>query len=392
MSEPANQLTARELARYSRHLALPEVGREGQERLRAARVLVIGAGGLGSPAALYLAAAGVGTLGIAEFDRIEEHNLQRQILHDTPSVGQPKGESARRRLLALNPGARVNLHAEGVTAENARGLFADYDIIVDGSDNFGTRYLNNDAAFFTGKPLVYGSILRFEGQVSLFHPAGGGPCYRCLFPRPPAPGAVPNCQEAGVFGALCGIIGSTQAMEALKWILGIGESLAGRLSVYDALASRWRTLRLKPDPACPLCGAHPEIKDLYPELYAFTCEPPEPNTETMKNDNTPLEIDVVESRRLLSDHPDDTLLLDVREPHEREIATIDGTAFVPMGELPERLEELPRGKHILVHCHHGGRSLRVTQYLRAQGFARVSNVAGGIDAWSREIEPEMPRY
>lgn len=392
------KLQPREIARYSRQIILPEIGLAGQERLAAARVLVIGAGGLGSPVSLYLAAAGIGAIGIAEHDRVEEHNLQRQILHDTAAAGRPKAISARDRLRALNPHVHIELHSQGITTENAIAIFSQYDIIVDGSDNFGTRYLNNDAAFFARKPLVYGSILRFEGQVSLFHPSAGGPCYRCIFPKPPPPGAVPNCQEAGVIGALCGIVGGSQAMEAIKFVLGVGESLAGRLLVVDTLAMGWRALKIKEDPACPICGTTPSIRHIEPERYAYSCALPDQDghskqkTATIDNREAPLEIDVAETRRLLKERSEETLLLDVREPYEREICRLPGDCFVPMHEVAGRLQELPRDKHILVYCHLGRRSLRITQFLRDRGFARVSNVTGGINAWAELFDPLMPRY
>lgn len=383
-------LAPHQIARYSRHIRLPEVGLEGQEKLARARVLVIGAGGLGSPAAFYLAAAGIGTLGVADFDRVEEHNLQRQILHTAGAVRQPKAESARERLSALNPEIEIRLHSDGIRPGNAREIFEQYDLVVDGSDNFGTRYLNNDAAFFAARPLVYGSIFRFEGQVSVFNPAAGGPCYRCLFPDPPAPGTVPNCAEAGVFGALCGMIGSAQAMEAIKQILGAGDSLAGRLLVTDALTMRFRTINVKKDPGCPLCGKDPAIREIDPGRYADSCGA-ESSAMEKENENCPLEIDIAETRRLL-ESGDRALLLDVREPFERDICTIPGSIWIPMGEIPEKFGQLPRDRHILVHCHHGGRSLNVTQFLREKGIDCVSNVAGGIDAWAVEVDPAMQRY
>lgn len=394
MPDSLPNLSPAELGRYSRHILLEEVGVAGQRRLGAARVLVVGAGGLGSPAALYLAAAGVGTLGLADFDRVEEHNLQRQVLHDTPAVGTPKIESAARRLAALNPYVRLRLHDTGVTAANAVALFADYDLIVDGSDNFPTRYLNNDAAFFAGRPLVYGSIFKFEGQVSVFDPAHGGPCYRCLFPEPP-PGGVPNCGEAGVFGALCGVIGSLQAMEAIKRLAGIGEPLLGRLLVYDALTQQFRTLNLKRDPQCPLCGPSPRIRAIDPTAYDFSCAAPETGSNgggAATQAAIPLEISVEETRDLLEARPPRALLLDVREPFELQICRVEGGTHMPVRQIPERLGELPRDRRLLVLCHTGARSRRVTQYLRAQGFGAVSNVRGGISAWAERIEPAMPRY
>jgi adenylyltransferase/sulfurtransferase len=387
---PPPPLSPAELARYSRHILLDELGVAGQQKLAAARVLIIGAGGLGSPAALYLAAAGVGTLGIADFDRVETHNLQRQLLHDDSTVGELKVASAAGRLRATNPFTTVIEHPEGVTVTNAFPLFAAYDIIIDGTDNFSTRYLNNDAAALTRRPLVYGSIYRFEGQVSVFDPAQGGPCYRCLFPEPPAAGTVPNCGEAGVLGALCGVIGSLQALEAVKLITGIGEPLRGRLLTYDALGQNFSTLKISRDPTCRLCGHTPSITSLEPARYDFTCAP-EP-TSTMATESVPLEVSVEETQKLLNSAPADTHLIDVREPYEFEICAIPGAELIPMRQIPERLGDLPREKHLLIQCHHGGRSLRVTEYLRAQGFARVSNVAGGIEAWAEQIDPSLRRY
>ena len=321
--EPPPELSPAELARYSRHILLPGVGIEGQRKLAAARVLVVGAGGLGSPAALYLAAAGIGTIGIADFDKVEAHNLQRQILHDTPSVGRPKVESAAARLASLNPHIRVVPHPEGVTAANALALFSGYDIVVDGTDNFPTRYLNNDAAVLARRPLVYGSIFQFEGQVSVFDPARGAPCYRCLFPEPPPPGSVPNCGEAGVLGALCGTIGSLQALETIKLLLGIGEPLHGRLVAFDALSGRFRTIALRRDPACPLCGTAPSIRELRAETYVFGCATPPATAATDAAgaaDPVPREVDVATARDLLA--RGEAELLDVREPYEHAICRI----------------------------------------------------------------------
>ncbi len=387
-------LSPDELARYSRHILLDEIGVAGQQKLAAARVLVIGAGGLGSPAALYLAAAGVGILGIADFDRVEPHNLQRQLLHDDSTVGEPKVVSAARRLRATNPFITVVEHSEGVTAANALALFSAYDIIVDGTDTFSTRYLNNDAAVLTCRPLVYGSIYKFEGQVTVFDPARDAPCYRCLFPEPPTTGTVPNCGEAGVLGALCGVIGSLQALEAVKLITGIGETLRGRLLTYDALGQNFSTLKIPRAPTCRACGPRPLISVLDSANYDFTCAPAPASTLTaaMSDTTVPLEISVEETQRLLTSAPFDTVLIDVREPYEFEICTIVGAELIPMRQIPEKLADLPRDKHLLIHCHHGGRSLRVTEYLRTQGFIRVSNVAGGIDAWAERIDPNLRRY
>lgn len=392
MSADLPSLSPAELARYSRHLLLGEIGVEGQRRLAAARVLVIGAGGLGSPAALYLAAAGVGTLGIADFDRVEDHNLQRQIIHDTASVGEPKVRSAARRLRAANPFIRVVEHGEGVTAENAVALFSAYDVIVDGTDSFPTRYLDNDAAALAGRPLVYGSLFKFEGQVTVFDPAHGGPCHRCLFPAPPPAGSVPNCGDAGVLGALCGVIGSLQAVEAIKLIVGFGEPLRGRLLLYDALRQDFRTLRVSRDPTCPVCGDHPTLHTLRAEDYRFDgCTPssPAPQPASM---TYPLELSVTEAKHALDTAPAGTALVDVREPYEVEICRVDGSLFIPMRQIPAHLGTLPRDKHLLILCHHGSRSMNVTQYLRANGYSAVTNVAGGINAWAEKIDPALRRY
>ncbi len=391
MSAPPPALSPAELARYSRHILLDQVGVAGQQKLAAARVLVIGAGGLGSPAALYLAAAGVGTLGIADFDRVEPHNLQRQLLHDDASVGQPKVESAAARLRQTNPFVRVVTHADGVTAANAVELFAAYDVIVDGTDNFGARYLNNDAAFFARRPLVYGSVFKFDGQVAVFDPARGGPCYRCLFPEPPAAGSVPGCGEAGVLGALCGVIGSLQALEAIKLVTGIGEPLRGRLLTYDALAQQFQTLRLAPDPGCPLCGAHPTIRTVGESRPVAPACPSQP-LPTMSDHDYPPEISVTDAKARRDAAPDRTLIIDVREPYELEICRVEGALHIPMRQIPEQIDSLARDQHLLILCHSGGRSGRVTTYLRSQGFTAVSNIAGGIDAWAAEIEPGMRRY
>ncbi len=392
MTAPLPELSPAELSRYSRHILLDEVGVDGQRRLAAARVLVVGAGGLGSPAALYLAAAGVGTLGLADLDRVEEHNLQRQILHETPAVGEWKVDSAARRLAALNPHIRIDRHPGGVTPANALALCSAYDLVVDGSDNFPTRFLVNDAAFFARRPLVHGSIFKFEGQVGLFDPARGGPCYRCLFPEPPPPGSVPACGEAGVFGALCGVIGSFQALEAIKYLVGIGESLRGRLLVIDALTLGIRTLNLQPDPGCPLCGGQARIRGIDAAAYEPGCAAPAGNAGGPESADAPSEIPVEEARRLLASPAGRVLLLDVREPFEERICRIDGSTHVPLRELAARLEGLPRDRRILVLCHHGGRSRQAAGYLRAHGFPAVSNIQGGIDAWAARVDPAMPRY
>lgn len=381
-------LSPDELARYSRQIRLEPLGVEGQQRLAAAKVLVIGAGGLGSPAALYLAAAGVGTIGIADFDRVERHNLHRQLLHDDSALGRPKVASAAARLHQVNPHIRVIEHPEGVTPENALELFGAYDVIVDGTDNFTARYVNNDAAFFARRPLVYGSVFKFEGQATVFAPSQGGPCYRCLFPEPPEPGSVPNCGEAGVLGALCGVIGSVQALEAIKLITGAGEPLIGRWLLHDALTAEFRTLSLSPNPACTLCGPTPSRH----KLDAGT----NPVCTTVRKSTPaqpcPLEVTVTEAKRLLDEQAERTLMIDVREPFELEICRVAAAESIPMGTIPNAVASLPRDRHLLILCHVGGRSLRVTQYLRAQGFSFVSNVTGGIAAWSDEIDTSLARY
>lgn len=372
-------------ARYHRQIILPEVGTDGQAKLHQARVLVIGMGGLGSPASLYLAAAGVGTLGIADNDTVETSNLHRQVIHDDRSVGRAKVDSARERLLMLNPHLRVEVIGDGITPENAVAILSNYDLVVDGTDNFPTRYLINDAAFLARKPVVYGSIFQFEGQVSVFDPNHGSPCYRCLFPLPPEPGTVPNCAEAGVFGALCGIVGSWQASEAIKWILGIGEPLAGQMKVLDTLSGRDRLIALKKDPDCPLCGKSPSIRSIEPNAYEIQCALPE------EAGVLPMEIDVEHAAELLeSDTPPE--LLDVREDHERRICRINEGLHIPTGDIQFQWKALPRNRHILIYCHHGMRSLFVARFLQEKGFTKVQSIHGGIEAWSQKIDSTIPRY
>jgi adenylyltransferase/sulfurtransferase len=313
------------------------------------------------------------------------------LLHDSESIGQPKTASARQRLRATNPFIAVVTHDEGVTAANALELFSGYDVIVDGTDNFGARYLNNDAAFLARRPLVYGSVFKFDGQVAVFDPAHGGPCYRCLFPEPPAAGSVPGCGEAGVLGALCGVVGSLQALEAIKLIAGIGEPLRGRLLTYDALGQQFATLALARDPHCPLCGTTPTLREINPARYVTPACAPEP-IEAMTAPDSPLEISVTEAKRLRDADPVRNLIIDVREPYELEIARIEGAQHIPMGQIPEHLDALPRDKHLLILCHAGGRSRRVTEFLRGHGLESVSNITGGIDAWAETIDPGMRRY
>ena len=373
-------LSRDEMARYARHLSLPEVGIEGQERLKAARILVVGAGGLGSPAALYLAAAGVGTLGLVDFDFVDRSNLQRQILFGEGDVGRGKLDAAAARLRETNPHIRVETHAARVEKGNVQAIVDAYDIVVDGTDNFPTRYLVHDAAYFAGKPYVYGSIFRFEGQASVFH-RGHGPCYRCLFPEPPPPGAVPSCAEAGVIGVLPGIIGSIQANEAIKLALGAGEPLVGRLLLFDALAMRFREVKFRRAADCPLCGDAPTQHELIE--YSDACLSPELDQE--------LEIEPREvARRLAAGEP--LALLDVRLPHELRLAALPNAIAIPLHELPARLGELPRGVPIVALCHVGVRSLHAADLLRSEGFSGAKSIAGGIEAWSVEVDPGVPRY
>lgn len=374
-------LSHSELLRYSRHLLLPEVGVRGQERLRDARVLVIGAGGLGSPAALYLAAAGVGTLGLVDFDVVDLTNLQRQILHGTGDVGRPKLDSATERIGDLNPHVEVIRHAERLDSGCAREVIARYDVVVDGTDNFPTRYLVNDACVLEGKPLVYGSIFRFEGQASVFD-AVTGPCYRCLYPEPPPPGLVPSCAEGGVLGVLPGIIGSIQALEAIKLVLGIGETLVGRLLLVDALRLRLRELRLRKDPACPICGDSPSIRELIDYEAFCGIGAGAPAATEVAVGQLAGELATAEPPRLV----------DVREPHEWAIVRLPDAALIPLGELPDRLGELDPRAPIVTYCHRGVRSQRAREILAGAGFGNVRSLAGGIDAWAREIEPGMARY
>jgi molybdopterin/thiamine biosynthesis adenylyltransferase/rhodanese-related sulfurtransferase/molybdopterin converting factor small subunit len=381
--ETGQPLSHAEVLRYSRHLLLPEVGMAGQRKLKSARVLTIGAGGLGSPLSLYLAAAGVGTIGIVDFDVVDLTNLQRQIVHGTSTLGQPKLESAAARLQDVNPNVNVERHETRLTAANALEIIQEYDIVVDGSDNFPTRYLVNDACVLLGKPNVYGSIFRFEGQASVFY-AAEGPCYRCLYSEPPPPGLVPSCAEGGVLGVLPGIVGSIQALETIKWIIGAGDSLVGRLLLFDALKLRFRELQLRKDPACPICGSNPSIRELI-DYEAFCGIGAEPAYEGP-------EISAEELHREMLDKRSSLVLIDVREPHEWDIAHIEGARLIPLGQLPERLGELDGQAEIVAHCHHGARSMKALALLKGAGFNRVRSLAGGIDAWADRIEVGMPRY
>ncbi len=382
-------LSAEELARFNRHIILPQVGLEGQEKLKQAKVLCIGTGGLGSPISLYLAAAGIGTLGLVDFDVVDESNLQRQIAHTTKDVGRPKVESARDKLLGINPYMEVNLHGEGIRRDNVRELVRGYDIVVDGTDNFPTRYLVNDACVLEGKPLVYASIFQFEGQATVFHHKDG-PCYRCLYPEPPPPGLVPSCAEGGVLGVLPGVIGVIQATEAIKIILGIGNTLSGRLLLYDALDMKFREVKLRRDPACPACGEHPTIQDVV-EYEQFCGLPPTEAEEPAEEPLGPDDITPRQLKRMLDENPD-LFVLDVREPHEVAICRIEGSWEIPLGELPTRYAEVPRDRDVVVHCKMGGRSAQAVEFLKSQGYDNVRNLAGGILRWIDEVDGSLTRY
>ncbi|MEN9934057.1 MAG: hypothetical protein RLZZ387_636 [Chloroflexota bacterium] len=379
------QLSNEEIRRYSRHLILPEFGMEAQRKLKQGSVLLIGTGGLGSPLALYLAAAGVGHIGLVDFDVVDESNLQRQIVHGTSTLGVRKTESGRRRLQDLNPNVEVTTYETQVTSENAFELMRPYDVIVDGTDNFPTRYLTNDASVMLGKPNVYGSIFRFEGQATVFAPQLGGPCYRCLYPEPPPPGLVPSCAEGGVLGVLPGVIGTIQATEAIKLLAGIGETLVGRLMLYDALAMRFRELKLRRNPECPVCGDHPTVTELI-DYQQFCGIVPEPDPATFTDEVTPLEAVAL----LQGDSP--PLLLDVREANEWEIGRLPGAVRISVNELAERLNELDTAREMVVYCRSGVRSRRAIDLLRAAGFRKLKNMTGGILRWSDEVDSSIPKY
>jgi sulfur-carrier protein adenylyltransferase/sulfurtransferase len=384
---PADGLTVDEVRRYSRHLIIPDVGMTGQKRLKNARVLCVGAGGLGSPALLYLAAAGVGTLGVIDFDVVDESNLQRQIIHGQSDVGRSKAESARDSILEINPLVNVVLHEERLDSDNAMRIFQPYDLIVDGTDNFATRYLVNDACVLLGKPYVWGSIYRFDGQASVFW-AEYGPCYRCLYPEPPPPGMVPSCAEGGVLGVLCASIGSIQVNEAIKLITGIGDPLVGRLMIYDALEMSYRTLRIKKDPECPVCGKQPTITELID--YEEFCGTVSEDAQKAAAGST---ITATELKDLL-DQGDDIFLVDVREPNEYEIVSIPGATLIPKGEFisGDALERLPQDKRIVLHCKSGARSAECLAVVKNAGFSDAVHVGGGVLAWINQVDPELPTY
>jgi sulfur-carrier protein adenylyltransferase/sulfurtransferase len=385
-------LTKDEVARYSRHLIMPEVGMDGQRKLKAASILLVGTGGLGSPLGLYLAAAGVGRLGLVDFDVVDHSNLQRQIIHGTKDVGRPKIESAKDRLADVNPFVQLDTYEFALRSENALDVIKDYDLVIDGTDNFQTRYLVNDASVLLGKPNVYGSIFRFDGQASVFYPQAGGPCYRCLYPEPPPPGLVPSCAEGGVLGILPGIIGVIQATEAIKLIIGEGEPLIGRLLLFDALKMKFRELKLRKNPECPLCGENPTITKLidYDQFCGVT--PPAQHAEE-KAEDTGWEITPAQLKSRL-DRGERVTIIDVREPHEWQIANLEnfGSQLIPLGQFPARVGELNPDDDIVVHCKMGGRSAKAYEVLKQAGFRKIKNLKGGILAWADQVDQTMPKY
>jgi len=381
------ELSREEILRYSRHLLIPEVGLEGQRKLKAASVLLIGTGGLGSPSALYLAAAGVGRIGLVDYDVVDDSNLQRQVIHSTSGIGMLKVESARQRLLDLNPDIQVEVYNEPFTSANAMQIAMDYDILVDGTDNFPTRYLTNDLCVLLGKPNVYGSIFRFDGQVSVFD-ARHGPCYRCLFPEPPPPGLVPSCAEGGVLGVLPGTIGTLQATEALKLILGIGDPLIGRLLLYNALDMSFEFVKLKKNPTCKVCGPNPEVTELI-DYEAFCGVPGHDHEEGAAGSGLDINASELAQRLRQGNH---LTILDVREPHELQISSLQGAINIPLGQLAGRLSELDSADEMVVFCKAGTRSARALELLYSAGFRKVKNLRGGINSWAREVDPKLPVY
>jgi adenylyltransferase/sulfurtransferase len=384
------KLTNEEIRRYSRHLILPEVGVAGQEKIKSARVLLIGSGGLGSPLAYYLAAAGIGTIGMVDFDMVDFSNLQRQILHFTSDVGRPKIVSAGEKITQLNPEVKFIPYETRFTAENAMDIAQDYDVVIDGTDNFPTRYLVNDVCVFLKKPNVYGSIFRFEGQVSVFD-AQKGPCYRCLYPEPPPPGSVPSCAEGGVLGMICGIVGTLQAVECLKLILGEGDSLIGKLLLYDSLRAEFRRVNVRKDPNCPVCGKNPSITKLvdYEQFCGF--DPHDELVTGASKKMTHKEISVEDLKNMI-DQKEKFELVDVRSEDEARICSLPGSKLIPLPDLKDRLDEIDEDKLVIVQCHHGIRSLRAVEILEQSGFEKVKSLAGGINAWAERIDPSLPRY
>ena len=386
-TESPLSLSNQEVERYSRHLIMPEVGMDGQLKLKAASVLCIGAGGLGSPVAMYLAAAGVGRLGLVDFDVVDYSNLQRQIIHGTPDVGRSKLESARDTLVAINPEVAIDMHETALSSSNAFDVLGDYDVVVDGTDNFPTRYLVNDACVLLRKPNVFGSIFRFEGQASVFA-TEQGPCYRCLYPEPPPPGLVPSCAEGGVLGILPGVVGTIQATETVKLIIGVGEPLINRFMIYDALTMKFRELKLRRDPECPVCGDRPTVTQLidYDQFCGITPVSPVLYDSTSGDDVT------VEELKLFIDKKDGVFLLDVREPQEHQICSIPGSVLIPLGELPKRISELGGHEDVVVHCKSGVRSAKAVKILSDAGFKKVRNLSGGILRWIDVVDPSLPKY
>jgi len=389
--DPADELTVDEVRRYSRHLIIPDVGMSGQKRLKNAKVLCVGAGGLGSPSLMYLAAAGVGTLGIVEFDVVDESNLQRQIIHGQSDIGRPKAESARDSVLEINPYVQVNLHGERLDSSNVMELFSQYDLIVDGTDNFATRYLVNDACVLLGKPYVWGSIYRFDGQASVFW-SEHGPCYRCLYPEPPPPGMVPSCAEGGVLGVLCASIGSIQVNEAIKLITGIGETLLGRLMIYDALEMSYRQVKIRKDPQCAVCGENPTVTELID--YEAFCGTISDEAAEAARDSTITAVQLKDMLDAREAGEEDFILIDVREPNEFEIVSIDGAVLIPKGEFLDgsALEKLPNDKRIVLHCKVGGRSAEALAVVKGAGYSDAVHVGGGILQWIAQVEPDKPAY
>jgi len=380
-------LTNDEIRRYSRHLIMPNVGVDGQGRLKASKVLLVGAGGLGAPLAMYLAAAGVGTIGLLDYDIVDESNLHRQVIHGTKDIGKRKTESARETILDINPNVKVIIHETLLRSDNALEIFEPYDIVIDGTDNFPTRYLVNDACVLLGKPNVYGSIFRFDGQLAVFY-AKEGPCYRCMFPEPPPPGMVPSCAEGGVFGVICATIGAGQATEGIKLLTGIGEPLVGRMQIYDALENRWQTIKINKDPECPVCGKNPTVTELI-DYEEFCGVPANDHEGVDAGDLAAFELtpEEFEAARAAADR-----VIDVREPHEYDISRIPGTELIPLADLPGRLKDLDSNEDILLHCKAGPRSLEALQLMKGAGFGNVRHLRGGINAYAKQIDPSIPIY
>jgi sulfur-carrier protein adenylyltransferase/sulfurtransferase len=385
ITEPA-PLTNDEIRRYSRHLIMPNVGIDGQGRLKASKVLLVGTGGLGSPLAMYLAAAGVGTIGLVDFDTVDESNLHRQVIHGTKDIGKRKTESAKETILDINPHVTVNIHETALRSDNALEIIEPYDIVIDGTDNFPTRYLVNDACVLLGKPNIYGSIFRFDGQLAVFY-AKEGPCYRCMFPEPPPPGMVPSCAEGGVFGVICATIGAGQATEGVKVLTGIGEPLIGRMQIYDALENRWQTIKVNKDPECPVCGKNPTVTELI-DYEEFCGVPANDHETTDTGDLTELELTPKEFEEVRAG----VRVIDVREPHEFEISRIPGAELIPLGELPGKLSELDTDEEIVLHCKSGGRSMEALQLMKGAGFGRVKHVRGGINAYAKQVDDSIQTY